>query len=357
MIDDGQAAVVREIARRLAAGEATGKICTDLNSRGIVGPGKTHHDHAPTMWAMTTVRLMMRNPRLAGWYAELTPDGSWSRVARSGKFPAILSDAEFDAVQVALDAVRRRRTTGVAVRHLLSGVVVCSVCSAQLRVVRVGESGVRYNHPSLTMARRRTRKDCEGPTSIDGVALEAHVRLAVSAFLERRSWERPEETPAALVEQKAAKERKLDELAVKVAREEMTLELAGRTERIILAEIVGGHAGENVHDDRRHGVGGFGGACELFGEPVSDRVCVVRVGGLVSGGHGGVPPVAGSGGCGSPGWLSGGFRAWRAAGRYPLRGAVYAGQRAVGSSGGCSAAATPPPEFGHLLVFDHGVVR
>ncbi|MBL7494862.1 recombinase family protein [Frankia sp. CNm7] len=237
VVDEDHAAIIREIARRLAAGEATGKICSDLNGRGVAGPGTTKHDHESTLWSMTSVRYIMRNPRLAGWYAEQGPDGVWSRVARSGTFPPILSDVEFDAVQVGLDAASRRRTTGTPVRRLLSGVVVCSVCQSKLRLIAASESWFRYNHAPLTMARKRTRKDCAGPTSIDGPELETHVRLAVTAYLARRSWERPEDTPAGLVERRAAQERRLDELAMKVASEEVTLELAGRTERIILAAI------------------------------------------------------------------------------------------------------------------------
>nr|WP_198153000.1 recombinase family protein [Pseudofrankia sp. DC12] len=236
VVDDEAAAVVREIARRLTGGEATGTICSDLNRRGIPGPGKTHHDHEQTWWAMTSMRQIMRNPRLAGWYAERTGDGGWSRVERTDRFPALLSDAEFDAVQVALDAVSRRRATGTAARRLLSGIVVCAVCQSKLRAVPLGE-GYRYHHALLTMSRKRTVKDCAGPTSIDGPALENAVRKAVTGYLARERWDRPEDTPAGLVEQKAAKERRLDELAAQVAAETMTLELAGRTEKIILAEI------------------------------------------------------------------------------------------------------------------------
>jgi DNA invertase Pin-like site-specific DNA recombinase len=237
VIDDDAAKVIREIAVRMIAGEATGKICTTLNTRGIPGPGKTHHEHEPTLWTMSTTRLIMRNPRLAGWYAEPVTEGVWSRIARTEKFPPILSDAEFDAVQAALDSASHRRTTGVRIRRPLAGVVVCAVCLVKLRALPYGETGYRFHHPSLTMSRRRVRRDCEGPASIDGAALEAAVRLAVAAYLARQPWERSADTPTGLVEQKAAKERRLDELAAQVAADEMTLELAGRTERIILAEI------------------------------------------------------------------------------------------------------------------------
>ncbi|MBL7494044.1 recombinase family protein [Frankia sp. AgB1.9] len=236
VVDDQAATVVREIARRLSAGEATGKICADLNRREIPGPGKTHHEHEPTLWSMTVLRQMMRNPRLAGWYAEPTGQGGWSRIERKGQFPALLSDAEFDAVQVALDTASRRLSTGTKARRLLAGVVVCAVCQSKLRPVPLGE-GYRYNHAPLTMSRRRTVRDCEGPTSIDGVALEEAIRWAVGDYLARQPLEPKEDTPAGLVEQRAAKERRLDELAAQVAAEEMTLELAGRTEKIILGEI------------------------------------------------------------------------------------------------------------------------
>jgi DNA invertase Pin-like site-specific DNA recombinase len=236
VVDHAAATIVREIARRLTAGEATGKICADLNRRKIPGPGKTHHEHEATLWAMTSMRQMMRNPRLAGWYAEPTGNGGWSRIERTERFPALLTDAEFDAVQAALDAASKRRTTGTTARRLLAGVVVCSVCQSKLRPVPPGD-GYRYNHAPLTMSRKRTVKDCAGPTSIDGVALEEAVRWAVAAYLARQPLERPENTPAGLVEQKAAKERRLDELAAQVAAEQVTLELAGRTEKIILGEI------------------------------------------------------------------------------------------------------------------------
>jgi DNA invertase Pin-like site-specific DNA recombinase len=248
VVDDDQAAIVREIARRLAQGEATGKIANDLNAREIPGAGKTHGDHEPAEWSNSGIRSLMRNPRLAGWYAQQTEPGLWSRIERTTTFPPILTDDQFDAAQAGLDAAKQRRATGAPVRRVLSGVVVCSVCQAKLRL-GVNPSGHRYHHPALSVARKRTVKNCTGPTSINGTDLEAHIRLAVRAYLEGRVWDRPQDTPAGLVEQRAAKERTLDELAAQVAAQDITVELAGRSERIILAEIA--EIDRKMRDQRR----------------------------------------------------------------------------------------------------------
>ena len=117
VVDEEEAATIREATSRILGGDSLRTIARDFNSRGIPSP-------ASAEWEGVTVRRALARPSLAGL-----------RVHRGvvvGRFatdlhPAILTEDEH-ARLVALFADPARRTspgTGRAPRHLLSGLAVC----------------------------------------------------------------------------------------------------------------------------------------------------------------------------------------------------------------------------------------
>lgn len=128
-----EAAVVREIFHRVAAGEALVNITNDLNARGL----RTKTKKA---WNNSSYNQILTNVRYTGMYV-------YQDVRIPGGIPAIITQSEFDAVQhavahkrnprrsAAADApVSRRRDDGV---YLLTGKLFCGDCKSPL----VGVSG------------------------------------------------------------------------------------------------------------------------------------------------------------------------------------------------------------------------
>ncbi|MCT2592229.1 recombinase family protein [Streptomyces sp. N2-109] len=118
-IREDQAAVVREAAQRIAAGDALTGIATDFNERGI-----------PTAkgvkWLGAMVRELVMRPTYIGKRSHhgVLTDGIWD---------AILSEETYYACVQRLNAPERRTAKDNAVRHLVTGVGRCGVCGAGLR--------------------------------------------------------------------------------------------------------------------------------------------------------------------------------------------------------------------------------
>jgi hypothetical protein len=122
VIDEEQAAIVRECAGRVMAGESLYTIARDLNSRGTKPP------HAAA-WTVGHVRRMCINP---GYIGKRVHQG---KVVGEGQWPAILDGATFYACVSRLTDPARNTRTGVGVRHLLSGLATCGLCGSPMYVL------------------------------------------------------------------------------------------------------------------------------------------------------------------------------------------------------------------------------
>lgn len=117
-IVEPEAALIREAAARVLAGEGVTTIAKDWSRRGV----KTSRGNE---WAVTALTRMLRNPRLAGRRVHK------GRVIPSDVIPAILEPDVAERVRLALAPrgdgfVRRPRA--------LSGLVRCGLCGEQMKV-------------------------------------------------------------------------------------------------------------------------------------------------------------------------------------------------------------------------------
>ena len=125
-----EAAVVRECARRLLAGEAMRSICVDLNTRGI-------RTVTGREWSLQTFRRMIMSARISGQRehrGEIVADAEW---------PALITPAETARIRLLLSDPGRR-TNRTARRYLLTRLLRCGLCGETLVSRPTGEGVRRY---------------------------------------------------------------------------------------------------------------------------------------------------------------------------------------------------------------------
>jgi DNA invertase Pin-like site-specific DNA recombinase len=133
-----EADVIREMARRVLAGESRRSVAASLAARGWTAPSG-----APV--TAERVRDWLANPRYAG----LMPDGE-SKAA----WPAILEREEWEALRVVggrIAGANPRPTN--ARRWLLSGIAACGRCGAPLSTGASGEGYSAYTCPAHHLRR------------------------------------------------------------------------------------------------------------------------------------------------------------------------------------------------------------
>ena len=165
-----EAAIIREAARRVLAGEALAAVCRDLNARGF--PTSTG-----ARWSTATLGRLLASARIAGarehrpraraetrrvWIGEIT--------AR-GVYPAIISEEDSARLRALLADPRRRRSPGPAGRNLLTRVLVCHRCPEVFLNSRGGASRGRR---AYFCDGQPGRRGC-GLTEIDGIGADATV--------------------------------------------------------------------------------------------------------------------------------------------------------------------------------------
>lgn len=125
-----EAAVIREIADRVLAGDALGSIARDLNARTVPAC-------RGGAWTRQSVRAVVRKPHVAGlrvYQGQVVGQATW---------PAILDRGTWEALRGVFDAPGRLRPGNNARRWLLSGIATCGLCQAALGI-NYGAAGARY---------------------------------------------------------------------------------------------------------------------------------------------------------------------------------------------------------------------
>lgn len=136
-----QAAVLREVASRVLAGESLYAVVDDLNRREV-----------PTLrggtWRRGTLRTMLTSGRLCGW-REWTPvesgrksRGAGDLIAPSPDLEPIITREDTDRLRALMTDPARR--TARRVSHLLTGILVCGRCGGGLNSRSDNGQGRRY---------------------------------------------------------------------------------------------------------------------------------------------------------------------------------------------------------------------
>lgn len=167
LVDETQAAAIRESAARILAGWSMARIAADLHARGLRGA------HGGRIHPMT-VRKMVTNHTVAGWRVHR------GRVIGRGVWTPILDEDLWNAVRDKLAAPRiveridggtypfSGRVASTARRWLLiGGLAVCAVCAAPLT------AGTRRRGVSYYTCHRKTGG--RGCVAIMAERLEQHV--------------------------------------------------------------------------------------------------------------------------------------------------------------------------------------
>ncbi len=118
---NGEVEVIRELARRVLAGDPLGVLERDLNERGI-------HTSTGSTWQKRTIVQLLTAPRAAGlrqYQGEVIGPAAWE---------PILDRATWEAVCAVLrNPDRRPKGITNTRRWLLSGIVYCTECGSPLR--------------------------------------------------------------------------------------------------------------------------------------------------------------------------------------------------------------------------------
>lgn len=166
VLNEPEAAVVRDAATVILAGGSIGSVVSDLNARGI-----TTSTGRP--WNYTSLRQVVTRPRNAG-LSELRGEV----VGRMEKWPAILSEDTWAAVCAVLRDPGRRKSQSNRVRWMLAGLAVCGAgdCGHPLRSAPVGTD----RHGGAT---HRTVYRCpvpgRGHVARDAVMLDDYVARSI----------------------------------------------------------------------------------------------------------------------------------------------------------------------------------
>lgn len=160
-LDPEQAAVVRETARRLLAGESMRSIVSGLNAAGVASP-RGHR------WESATLRQVMLRDRNAGLR---THQG---QVIGTGDWEPIYDEDTHARVVALLTDPARRTNKGAPITHLLTGIARCGLCGGPMRVIpaQVQKSGKRV--PKRYGCRecfKITRKQADVDAVVEGLVV------------------------------------------------------------------------------------------------------------------------------------------------------------------------------------------
>jgi len=144
-------------ARR--AGRSVAGIARELNERGVPCPSaadpERNRHRGGQVWNLRSVTVILANPRYTGrhvWSRQCsvpgpgrsTVAGEWA-VSRTRSHPALVSDADFIAVQQC--RAIRRCEDGARRDYVLAGLVQCRVCGRRMDSHWVnGRAGYRCRH-------------------------------------------------------------------------------------------------------------------------------------------------------------------------------------------------------------------
>src|SRR3954447_2880917 len=150
--DPEAAAVVREIVRRLLAGDSLLAVTRDLNERGVRPPGADFQFRKKARavdnpdggrWSKTSVKKLALRESNAG--LRIFHKGEPDQREIEGAWPALVSKQDWRRVVALLGAQERQVSCPANRQHLLTwGIGVCGVCGGHLRMAHRTKARVPY---------------------------------------------------------------------------------------------------------------------------------------------------------------------------------------------------------------------
>jgi site-specific DNA recombinase len=206
-VEESEAALLREAAHRVLAGDSLRGICVEWNKKGI-------RTTTGRKWQNRVLRRALISPRVAG-FREHNGSGLVPAV-----WPAILDQKTWDGVRAILeDPARVTNNRGAPPRYLLTGLLYCGKCGGDMVPLRRIERGREY--VAYMCANRYGDGRClqRNVRDVDHEVTERLLyRLESTAFEQAAS--RPAEDPTReLYEQLAVEQGLYDRLEDKLARE------------------------------------------------------------------------------------------------------------------------------------------
>lgn len=149
VVREDEAAIVREMARRVIAGESLHSLAMELNARGVRPAGVSASERSnlqrakdgleaepstPSRWVNANLRRVLSAPYLAGIrvHRQTTYDAQW---------PAILDRTTHEVVRAALlNPARGTGPKGAGDRYELTGLMRCGRCGSKMYRVPVMEA-------------------------------------------------------------------------------------------------------------------------------------------------------------------------------------------------------------------------
>lgn len=166
-VNKAEAKIVKEMVKRVLAGEALNSIARDFNERGLQGAQGGKHG-----WTGTHIRNILVNPRLAGLRAH------HGVIVAKGQWPAIIDRATHERLVAHFSEPSRTRTSPNRLK-LLSKFCFCGLCGAPLHYTS------RIN---MSCAKSPGRPGC-GKVSIASAPLERIITEAVIKTVDGASKE------------------------------------------------------------------------------------------------------------------------------------------------------------------------
>lgn len=196
VVNDHEAEIVRELARRVLAGESLRRIALDLNERGVRAPGagavrrRDPVTKEPTAWAANKwepqkVRQILLRKANIGVRVHTTGSGDDAQAAEyKATWDDLLDPATYAQVVAVLSSPERRVSRSNVARHLLSNIARCGVCKEPMTVQTIGKQAKRYaayRCPVAHVAKTEAKTDAV----VEQAVLEILASDAVRASLRR----------------------------------------------------------------------------------------------------------------------------------------------------------------------------
>jgi site-specific DNA recombinase len=193
-----EAALIREAARRVLAGQSIRSICIDWEKREVMSSAGKH-------WQESPLRRLLMKPILAG-------KREHKGVIYAGSWKAILSQEKSAKLQHLLGDKARRTTYTHARSHLLSGFLICGRCGARLICRATVDKKRRYvcvKQPGMNGCNGLARLADPVEDVVTEMVAWALDGQKMKKYLERQG----KEADSALVDSIKADERQLEEFA------------------------------------------------------------------------------------------------------------------------------------------------